>query len=157
MTRSRSRQHVIWPRQSHWKSCSKPRYKAYHNRIIDAAALIQEMIKMRQQMSATGQRAEQLGLTEEELAFYDAVATSRGQVYDQPMLCRIIHAVVETLKRNLRVDWADPARQQVQAEIRAAVRSTLRKQEIQPEHLDVMTDHVIAQAIALYQAWPLAA
>jgi type I restriction enzyme R subunit len=129
----------------------------YHNRIIDAAAVIQEMIRMRNEMSSTAKRAGELGLTEEELAFYDAVATSHGEVYDQPVLCGIIHDVVETLKRNLRVDWADPARQQVQAEIRAAVRRKLRQRDIKAEDLDAVTDRVIEQATALFRRWPIAA
>ena len=129
----------------------------YHNRIIDAAAVIQEMIRIRQQMSGTAQRAGKLNITEEELAFYDAVSVGHDEVYEQPELCAIIREVVKALKANLRVDWADPAREQLQAEIRAIVRRTLRQRGIKPEALDVMTERVIVQATALYRAWPIAA
>ena len=131
--------------------------KNYHNRLIDAAAVIRAMVQMRKDMESSTDRAGKLGLSETELAFYDAVAATHGSVYDQPALCAIIRDVVAALKRKLTVDWTDPARAQVQAEIRSAVRSALRRQEVPPADLEVMTDRVIIQAAALFRDWPLAA
>jgi type I restriction enzyme R subunit len=129
----------------------------YHNRLIDASAVIQTMVQMRKDMDSTADRAVKLGLSETELAFYDAIASTHGNVYAQPILCEIIRDVVKALKRNLKVDWTDPSRTQVQAEIRSAVRIALRRREVEPEDLDALTDRVIAQAAALFRDWPLAA
>ncbi len=129
----------------------------YHNRLIDAAAVIRAMVQMRKDMDTSAERAAKLGLSETELAFYDAVAATHGSVYDQPLLCGIIREVVAALKRNLKVDWTDASRPQVQAEIRSAVRSTLRKREVKTEDLDGMTERIITQAAALFRDWPLAA
>ena len=77
----------------------------YHNRLIEAADVIQTMIEIRMRMETQDRRAAQLGLEEEELAFYDAVADHVGDIYDDAFLAPLIHEVVQTVKRNLKVDW----------------------------------------------------
>ena len=71
----------------------------YHARIIDAAAVVQEMIKMRREMETSDTRAKQLGL-EDEPAFYDAVAQNYETAYEQPFLRELVHDVVQTIKKN---------------------------------------------------------
>ena len=61
------------------------------------------------------------------------------------------------MKRNLKVDWTKPHREDVKAGVRAAVKMVLRKRGVQKELLDALTDKFLAQAEALYEAWPLAA
>jgi len=129
----------------------------YHNRIIDAAAVVQEMIKMRQEMEAGDARAKQLDLADDELAFYDAVADNYQTVYEQPVLRDLVHDVVQTIKKNLKVDWTEPHRDDVRAAVRAAVKRVLRRKPVKPEDFEPFIERFMAQAEALYAEWPTAA
>jgi Domain of unknown function (DUF3387) len=101
----------------------------YHSRIIDVAAVVQEMIKMRQEMEASDVRAKQLGLADDELAFYDAISDNYETVYERQFLRDLVHEVVQTIKKSLKVDWIEPHRDDVRAAIRAAVRRVLSPKE----------------------------
>ncbi|MDA2929185.1 DUF3387 domain-containing protein [Acidobacteria bacterium AH-259-O06] len=65
-----------------------------------AAGVIEIMIQIRMEMGNDDQRAAELGLGEDELAFYDAVSRCTDRVYEQEFLCELIHDVVQTIKRN---------------------------------------------------------
>lgn len=129
----------------------------YHNRLIDAAAVIKLMIEMRQAWESDDKRAAELGLSEEELAFYDAVAAKYNDIYGQELLRDLIHDIVMTIKRSLKVDWAAPHRDDVKAGIRSAVRRVLKRRNIKPEDFDEFVSSIMTQAEALYANWPLAA
>lgn len=129
----------------------------YHNRLIDAAAVIQVMLKIREEELREQQRASELNLAPEELAFYDAVAENLAKVYDQQFLTSLIHDVVQAVKRNLKVDWTEPHRDAVRAEVRAAVRRVLRTRQVRREDFDYLIERIMEQAAALYADWPLAA
>jgi type I restriction enzyme R subunit len=127
----------------------------YHNRLIDAKEVIEQMIAMKQQMDAEALRAEQLHLSSEEIAFYDAIAANVVSVYDQVFLRDLVHDVVQTLKRNLKVDWAEAHRADIQADIRAAVKRTLKRRNVREEDLEPFLGSILVQAQALYADWPL--
>jgi type I restriction enzyme R subunit len=129
----------------------------YHNRLIDAAAVIQVMLKIREEELREQRRASELNLAPEELAFYDAVAENLSKVYDQQFLTSLIHDVVQAVKRNLKVDWTEPHRDAVKAEVRAAVRRVLRMREVRREDFDYLIERIMEQAAALYADWPVAA
>ncbi len=80
------------------------------------------MVEMRREWEEADTRAAALGLSEEELAFYDAVAANYQQIYGQDFLRDLIHDVVQTIKRNLKVEWTAPHRDDVKAAVRSAVR-----------------------------------
>ncbi len=103
------------------------------------------------------QRAGELNLAPEELAFYDAVAAKLATVYDQKFLASLIHDVVLAVKRNLKGDWTEPHRDAVQAEVRSAFRRVLRTQEVRREDFEYLVEKIMEQAQALYARWPLAA
>lgn len=126
----------------------------YHQRVIDAAAVIKAMVQIRKDMETDDARASELGLDTEEVAFYDAVAQHAEKIYDQKFLCELIHDVVQTIKRNLKVDWTQPHREAVKAEVRAAVRRVLRKRKVKKEDFDLLIEHIMMQAEALYGDWP---
>jgi len=128
----------------------------YHNRLIDAAAVIRVMLKIREEELREQQRASELKLAPEELAFYDAVADHPAQIYDQQFLTGLIHDVVQAVKRNLKVDWTEPHRDAVRAEVRAAVRRVLRTRQVRREHFEFVIERIMEQA-ALYADWPLVA
>jgi type I restriction enzyme R subunit len=129
----------------------------YHNRLIDAAAVIEVMLKIREEELLEQQRASELNLAPEELAFYDAVAENLSKVYDQKFLTSLIHDVVQAVKRNLKVDWTEPHRDAVRAEVRAAVRRVLRMRAVRREDFDYLIERIMEQAAALYADWPVAA
>ncbi|MBI2528706.1 MAG: type I restriction endonuclease subunit R [Candidatus Rokubacteria bacterium] len=129
----------------------------YHNRLIDAAAVIKAMLEIRLEMSRADERAAQLGLEADELAFYDAVAAQREAAYGVEVLRDLIHEVVQVIKRTLKVDWTEPHRDDVKAAVRGAVRRVLRARDVKAEDFEPFLAAVMAQAEALYTDWPLAA
>ncbi|MBI3465498.1 MAG: DUF3387 domain-containing protein [Planctomycetes bacterium] len=129
----------------------------YHNRLIDAAAVIKALIQIRKEIESDEERAKDLNLDPEEVAFYDAVAENYGTLYDQGFLRDLVHDVVQTIKRNLKVDWTEPHREDVKAAIRAACRRVLRKRGVREEDIEPFLEHTMQQAEALYADWPLAA
>lgn len=129
----------------------------YHARLVDAAAVIQAMIEIRKEMEGDDRRSEELGLDEDELAFYDAVAENLEGIYDHEFLADLIHQVVESVKRNLKVDWTKPHRESVKAGVRAAVRRVLRRNRVRADDLERFVELILEQAEALYEDWPRAA
>ena len=127
----------------------------YHNRLIDAKEVIEQMIAIRREMESDDQRAQELGLTPEEIAFYDAVAGNFMTVYDQAFLRDLVHEVVQTVKRNLKVDWTEPSREEIRAGVRSAVKTVLRKKKVREEDLEPFLGSVMVQAQALYAEWPI--
>jgi type I restriction enzyme R subunit len=115
------------------------------------------MINIRQEMTAEDKRKAETGLTDEELAFYDSIAEQGQNIYDQPFLCDLVRDVVQAVKRNLKVDWTKPHRENVKAEVKAAVKMVLRRKGIKAEQFDFILNRVMEQAAALYENWPIAA
>jgi type I restriction enzyme R subunit len=128
--------------------------KRYHKRIIDAAAVVKAMVQIRKDLDATDKRVADLDLTEEELAFYDAVRDTCATIYDEPFVRALVHDVVQAVKRNLKVDWTEPHREDVKASVKAAVRRVLRRRRVKPEDFAGLTTAVLAQAEALWKDWP---
>lgn len=129
----------------------------YHNRLIDAAAVIQAMLKIKQEMDSDDERAKTLGLSEEELAFYDAVVENYKEIYGNEFLCGLIHDVVQVIKRNLKIDWTEPHREDVKAGIRAAVKRVLRAKGVKTSDFEQFVSYIMVQAEALWADWPRAA
>ncbi len=129
----------------------------YHNRIIDAAAVIKVILQIHNEIEQSNQRAAELGLEEDELAFYDTISALGVIVYDTALMRDLVHEIVQTLKRNLKVDWTEPHRDDVKASVRSAVKRVLRKRNISAEQIDTVLDAVMAQAEALFAGWPVAA
>jgi type I restriction enzyme R subunit len=129
----------------------------YHSRIIDAAAVVEEMVRMRRDFEASDARAKLLGLAEDEVAFYDAVAETYETIYQQQFLRDLIHEVVQTIKTNLKVDWTEAHRDDVRAAIRSAVKRVLRQRGVKAEDFEPFVLRLMAQAEALYADWPLVA
>ena len=115
------------------------------------------MMQIKADMERESERTKELNLSAEELAFYDAVAENSATLYDQKFLCDLVRDVVQAVKKNLKVDWTKPHREDVKAGVRAAVKSVLRKRGVKAEHLDALTRQVIIQAEAMFRDWPLAA
>jgi type I restriction enzyme R subunit len=107
-------------------------------------------------MCAAGARGEQLGLSEEELAFYDALETndSAVKVLGDDTLRAIARELVATVRKNVTIDWT--IRENVRAQLRVLVKRILRKYGYPPDKQEKATQTVLEQAEALSQAWATA-
>ena len=120
--------------------------RRYQNRAIEAAQVIEELIELAKEMREANARGEQLGLTEDELAFYDALETndSAVQVLGDETLCNIARELVETVRRNVTIDWT--LRENVRANLRSLVKRTLRRHGYPPDKQEQATHTVLEQA-----------
>ncbi len=127
--------------------------RKYQNRAIEAAAVIQELIELARQMRDAGQRGADLKLTDDELAFYDAleVNDSAVKVLGEPTLTAIAHELVETIRNSVTIDWTE--REAVRAKIRVAVKRILRKHGYPPDKQERATQTVLQQAELLCVDW----
>ncbi len=131
--------------------------RKYHNRAIQAADVVRVLIQIKKDIDRETERTKQLNLSREELAFYDAVSENAATLYDEQFLCDLVRDVVQAVKKNLKVDWTKPHREDVKAGVRAAVKVVLRRRGVKSEHLEALTRQVILQAEAMFKEWPLAA
>jgi type I restriction enzyme R subunit len=125
----------------------------YQNRSIAAAQVMDELVQMARKFRDAAQRGEQLGLSEDEVRFYDALADNDAAVRElsDETLKKIAHELADNLRRNLSVDWS--ARESVQARLRLMVKRILRKYKYPPDGQDAAVDLVLMQARALAEAW----
>ena len=130
--------------------------RRYQNRAIEAAQVIEELIQLAREMRAASARGEQLGLSDEELAFYDALETndSAVQVLGDEALSAIARELVETVRRNVSIDWT--LRENVRAYLRSRVRRILRMHGYPPDKQEKATQTVLEQAELLSEGWALA-
>lgn len=125
----------------------------YQNRAIETAQVIEELIEMAKKFRAAANRGEALGLSEDEVRFYDALADNESAVRElsDETLKKIAHELTESLRQNLSVDWSE--RESVRARLRLMVKRILRKYKYPPDQQDAAVDLVLAQARALGEAW----
>jgi type I restriction enzyme R subunit len=127
--------------------------RRYQNRAIETAQVIEELIALAKEMRAANARGEALRLTEEELAFYDALETndSAVKVLGEPTLQRIARELAESVRRNASIDWT--MRENVRAQLRVLVKRILRKYGYPPDKQEKATQTVLEQAEALSGVW----
>jgi type I restriction enzyme, R subunit len=128
----------------------------YQNRAIEAAQVIEELIELARQMRKANARGEALGLTEEEVAFYDALETndSAVKVLGDETLRAIARELVATVRANVTIDWT--VRENVRAHLRVLVKRILRRNGYPPDKQEQATRTVLEQAEALSQEWVIA-
>ncbi len=131
--------------------------RRYQNRAIEAAQVIEELIGLAEEIRDADARGEELGLNDEELAFYDALETndSAVKVLGDETLRTIACELVETVRNNVTIDWT--MRENVRANIRRLVRRILRRHGYPPDKQEKATKTVLEQAEALSAAWAQAA
>ena len=127
--------------------------RRYQNRAVETAQVIEELIQLARDVNAASQRGEELGLTEDELAFYDALGVndSAVQVLGDETLRKIAAELVETVRNNVKIDWT--LRENVRANIRRLVKRILRKHGYPPDKQEQATQTVLEQAEVLSAAW----
>ena len=127
--------------------------RRYANRAVEAAQVIEELIQLARELREANARGEALGLTEDELAFYDALETndSAVRVLGDETLRGIARELVETVRNNVRIDWT--LRENVRANLRRLVRRILRKHGYPPDKQEKATRTVLEQAEVLSTGW----
>jgi type I restriction enzyme R subunit len=127
--------------------------KRYQNRAIETAQVIEELIEMAKKFREAAGRGEKLGLSEDEVHFYDALADNESAVRElsDETLKKIAHELTENLRQNLSVDWAE--RESVRARLRLMVKRILRKYKYPPDQQESAVELVLQQAQALGEAW----
>ncbi len=127
--------------------------RRYQNRSIEAAQVIEELIQLAREMREADARGEELGLSEDEMAFYDALETndSAVKVLGDETLRTIARELVETVRNNVTIDWT--LREDVRAKLRVFVKRTLRRYGYPPDKQEKATKTVLEQAEALSAEW----
>ena len=127
--------------------------RRYANRAIEAAQVIEELIQLARDLREANARGEALGLSEDELAFYDALETndSAVQVLGDETLRDIARELVETVRNNVQIDWT--LRENVRANLRRLVKRVLRKHGYPPDKQEKATRTVLEQAEVLSAGW----
>ena len=125
----------------------------YRNRAVEAAQVIEELIELARELRAADARGEALGLSEDELAFYDALEAndSAVQILGDETLRGIARELVETVRGNVAIDWT--VRENVRANLRRLVRRVLRKHGYPPDKQEKATRTVLEQAEVLSAGW----
>ena len=127
--------------------------RRYQNRAVEAAQVIEELIAIARELREAGARGEALGLSDDELAFYDALGVndSAVQVLGDETLCGIARELVTTVRGNVTIDWT--LRENVRAHLRRLVKRILRKHGYPPDKQEAATRTVLEQAEVLSAGW----
>ncbi len=125
----------------------------YHANAITTAEVLQELIQLAKDIRAARQRGEEQGLSDEEIAFYDALAENESavQMMGDDKLKLIAHELLVSLRENVSVDWAH--RDSARARMRVLVKRILRKYGYPPDLQDTAVQTVLQQAEALSSGW----
>jgi len=130
--------------------------RRYQNRAIEAAQVIEELIGLAKEMREAHARGDALKLSEDELAFYDALETndSAVKVLGDETLRTIAQELVKTVRANVTIDWT--LRENVRAQLRVLVKRILRKYGYPPDKQEKATETVLEQAALLSDEWAVA-
>ena len=149
--RTRSQKNVVQGRS--FASMLERSIRTYQNRTIEAAQVIEELIQIAKEMRQAQERGDDLGLSDEELAFYDAldVKDSAVKVLGDEALRTIAVELVETVRRNVSIDWT--MKESARAKIRVMVKRTLLKHGYPPDKREKAAETVLEQAQVLCNDW----
>ena len=149
--RARSRRHLVQARS--FGELLERAVRAYQNRAIETAQVIEELIQIAKELRAARDRGERLRLSEDEVAFYDALEAndSAVQVLGDDTLKMIARELVDTVRRNVSIDWT--VRENVRAKLRVLVKRILRKYGYPPDKQERATRTVLEQAELLSSGW----
>jgi type I restriction enzyme R subunit len=149
--KTRSRKNLVQSRS--FSQMLEQTIRRYQNRSIEAAQVIAELIDLAKEIRAAQKRGDDLGLTEDELAFYDAleVNDSAVQLLGDDTLQAIARELVQTIRRNVAIDWT--VKESVRAKLRTSVKRLLRKYDYPPDKQEKATIIVLQQAELLCKDW----
>jgi len=151
--KTRSRRNIVQARA--FSEMLEQSLRRYQNRAIETAKVIEELIQLAKDMRYAAQRGDALGLSGEEVAFYDALETndSAVKIMGDDALRTIARELVATVRANVTIDWT--VRDNVRAQLRVLVKRILRKYGYPPDKQEKATQTVLEQAEVLSQGWSL--
>ncbi len=125
----------------------------YRNRAIETAQVIEELIAMAKKFQEEAERGSSLGLSPDEMAFYDALATNEASVRElgDATLKKIAVELTQSLRRSVTVDWAK--RETVRARLRVLVRTLLKRHRYPPDRQDEAIETILRQAETVSASW----
>jgi type I restriction enzyme R subunit len=131
----------------------KKTLNAYHNRAISTMQVIEELIKLAKDLDAATKRGVDLGLTDDEVAFYDALAANDSAVkaMGDDKLKLIAAELISQVKKSVTIDWT--LRESARAKIKGMVRRILNKHGYPPDLQEEAVKTVLAQAELLCAEW----
>lgn len=149
--RARSKRNLIQGRS--FAEMLEKAIRKYQNKAIEAAEVIDEMIELARKMREENKRGEGLGLSDDEIAFYDAleVNDSAVKVLGDETLKTIARELVQAVRNNVTIDWT--LKESVQAKLRVMVKRVLRKYGYPPDKEKKATETVLDQATLLCKDW----
>ena len=124
----------------------------YHKNSLDSIAAIKHLLDIANEFKEDDKRTKELGLTEDELAFYDLLSANSALLNEAGPIQDLVHSVVDSVKKNLQLDWTK--KENARAAIRLAVKRELRG-KVPFSELDKLLKEVIEQAEGQYGEWPL--
>jgi type I restriction enzyme, R subunit len=122
----------------------------YHNHFFDSLVALQKMREAARDMQEEDERRKQLGLTDEEEAFYDILDHHKDAIKDYTLIKEIVKEVTAAVKKNLQIDWYK--KPDAKAQIMLAVKRVLMKKGVSAELKDIM-DEIMEQAESRYREW----
>lgn len=124
----------------------------YHKNSLDSIAAIKHLLDIAQDFKNDDKRTKELGLTEDELAFFDLLSANQKLLNQAGPIQDLVHGVVASVKKNLQLDWTK--KEDARAAIRLAVKKEL-KGKVPFSALDELLKEVIEQAEGQYSDWPM--
>ena len=126
----------------------KKAMNAYKNKALTNFEIMEELMKMAKEYTESENKGKDLGLTEDELAFYDAITKDenifKAEGMNDKKLIEIVKDLADTIRKNVSIDWYD--KESVQAQMRRSIRRLLKKHGYPPENTEDATDLVLKQA-----------
>ncbi|MGI9347892.1 MAG: type I restriction enzyme endonuclease domain-containing protein, partial [Gammaproteobacteria bacterium] len=131
--------------------------RKYQNKLLTVAEVINELITLAKAIRHSAERGKKMGLSDDEIAFYDALANNESarDVLGDKTLRRLAQVLVIKVKANTRTDWT--IKESVQTKLRVIVKNTLRRYKYPPDEEKLATDNVIRQAELFANDWAAAA
>lgn len=125
----------------------------YQSRSIDTSQVITELVNLAKDMREAHRRGQDLNLSDDELAFYDALEVNdcAVKIIGDDALRDIARELVETVRRNVTIDWT--VKESVRAKLRVLVKRILKKGGYPPDKQEKTTQAVLAQAELLFRDW----
>jgi len=127
--------------------------KKYQNNLLTAAQVIDELINLARDINQTDQKNTELGLSYDEVAFYDALAmnSSATEVMGDENLRDLARVLVEKVRNNTSIDWK--LKESIQAKLRILVKRTLRQFGYPPDKTILATENILKQAEMFAEEW----
>lgn len=149
--RARGRKNIVQARS--FAELLEASIRKYQNRAIETAQVIEELIRLAQDMREATRRGEALGLSDDEVAFYDAleVNDSAVKVLGDDTLRAIAQELVKAVRGSITIDWS--VRENVRAQMRVIIKRILRKYGYPPDKQARATELVLEQAEVLCGEW----